>query len=166
MEPSTVNKPKYETIMEELLARIHNNDFSYDTAFCTEKQLSTQYNVSRITAKRAITDLEQRGILYRKRGVGSFVSHNALNNLSAPVKPATDSKMVSFLLPFDITKGNLFQTLEVVNNALSSNGYFMSLYISDISSSKETANIKLLLSQNVSGLIYYPMRQYKLKPLK
>ena len=36
--------------------------------------LSEQYEVSRITAKRAIEDLEQQGILYRKRGVGSFVS--------------------------------------------------------------------------------------------
>lgn len=158
MELNTSSKPKYETIMEDLLIRIHNNDFSYDTAFCTEKQLSTQYNVSRITAKRAITDLEQRGILYRKRGVGSFVSRNALSKLSDSSRPAPDSKMVSFLLPFDITKGNLFQTLEVLNNSLSRNGYFMSLYISDTSSRKETANIKLLLSQNVSALIYYPMR--------
>ena len=158
MDQSITSKPKYETIMDDLLARIRNNDFMYDTAFCTEKQLSTQYNVSRITAKRAITDLEQRGILYRKRGVGSFVSRNALSNLTTVSKPAADSRMVSFLLPFDSTKGNLFQTLEVVNNILSSNGYFISLYISDTSSSKETANIKLLLSQNVSGLIYYPVR--------
>lgn len=158
MEQNSSNKPKYETIMEDLLARIHNNDFSYDAVFCTEKQLSDLYDVSRITAKRAITDLEQRGILYRKRGVGSFVARNALNALNTGTRPATDSKMVSFLLPFDITKGNLFQTIEVVNTALSTNGYFMSLYISDTSSSKERANIKLLLSQNISGLIYYPMR--------
>ena len=144
--------------MEDLLAKIHNNTFTYEDVFCTEKQLSEQYNVSRITAKRAITDLEQRGILYRKRGVGSFVARNALNNMNTSSKLAVDSKMVSFLLPFDITKGNLFQTIEVVNNELSSNGYFMSLYISDVSSNKEKANIKLLLSQNISGLIYYPMR--------
>lgn len=158
METSTIAKPKYETIMEDILARIYNNDFSYDAVLCTEKQLSEQYSVSRITAKRAITELEQRGILYRKRGVGSFVSRNALNNLSNPARPSTESKMVSFLLPFDITKGNLFQTIEVVNSKLSENGYFLSLYISDVSSSKEKANIKLLLSQNISGLIYYPMR--------
>lgn len=145
-------------IMEDLLSRIHNNAFSYDDVFCTEKLLSDQYNVSRITAKRAITDLEQRGILYRKRGVGSFVARNALNNLNNSSKLAVDSKMVSFLLPFDITKGNLFQTIEVVNTRLNDNGYFMSLYISDISSTKEKANIKLLQSQNISGLIYYPMR--------
>lgn len=158
MEPKTPAKPKYETIMEDLLARIHNNDFSYDTVFCTEKLLSEQYSVSRITAKRAITDLEQRGILYRKRGVGSFVSRNALSSINAPAKPSIDSRMVSFLLPFDCTKGNLFQTIEVVNKTLNAKGYFISLYIADTSPSKEKANIKLLLSQNISGLVYYPMR--------
>lgn len=158
MEQITSPKPKYETITEDLLARIRSNDFSYDTVFCTEKQLSEQYNVSRITAKRSITDLEQRGILYRKRGVGSFVARSALNTLNTSSKPATDSKMVSFLLPFDCTKGNLFQTIEVVKTELIANGYFMSLYISDVSSSKEKATIKLLLSQNISGLVYYPMR--------
>lgn len=158
MEQITSPKPKYETITEDLLARIRSNDFSYDTVFCTEKQLSEQYNVSRITAKRSITDLEQRGILYRKRGVGSFVARSALNTLNTSSKPATDSKMVSFLLPFDCTKGNLFQTIEVVKTELIANGYFLSLYISDVSSSKEKATIKLLLSQNISGLVYYPMR--------
>ena len=50
------SKPKYEVIMEDLLAKIHSKDFSYDTVFCTEKQLSEQYKVSRIIAKRAITE--------------------------------------------------------------------------------------------------------------
>lgn len=158
MNQSNITKPKYEIIMDDILTRIHNNDFSYDTVLCTEKQLSEQYHVSRITAKRAITDLEQMGILYRKRGVGSFVAKNSLDNINHPSRPATDSKMISFLLPFDTTKGNIFHTIEVANTILGNNGYFMSLYISNVSSTKEKANIKLLLTQNISGLVYYPMR--------
>ena len=152
------SKPKYEVIMEDLLAKIHSKDFSYDTVFCTEKQLSEQYKVSRITAKRAITDLEQKGILYRKRGVGSFVARNALNNMNRPVVSGSNSKIISFLLPFDSAKGNMFQTMGVVKDLIDRNGYFMSIYISDISSAREKANIKLLLSQNISGLVYYPIR--------
>ncbi|MBQ7839250.1 MAG: GntR family transcriptional regulator [Lachnospiraceae bacterium] len=158
MSSPTSRKPKYEVITDDILARIYNNDFSYDAVFCTEKQLAEQYSVSQITAKRAITDLEQRGVLYRKRGVGSFVSRDALTALAAPVRPYNDSKMVSFLLPVDSTKGNLFQTIEVVTKKLSANGYFLSLYISDLSSSKEKANIRLLMSQHISGLVYYPTR--------
>lgn len=158
MSHSIPRKPKYETIIDDLLAKIYSNDFSYDTVFCTEKMLVEQYDVSQITAKRAINELEQKGVLYRKRGVGSFVSRDALTALIAPSRSLSDSKMVSFLLPVDSTKGNLFQTIEVVTRKLSASGYFMSLYISDLSSSKEKANIKLLMSQRISGLIYYPTR--------
>lgn len=158
MNQSNITKPKYEIIMDDILNRIHNNDFSYDTVLCTEKQLSEQYHVSRITAKRAITDLEQMGILYRKRGVGSFVAKNTLENINHPKPSAVNSKMISFLLPFDTTKGNIINTIEVANTILSNNGYFMSLYISNVSTIKEKANIKLLLTQNISGLVYYPMR--------
>ena len=95
-------KPKYEMIKETLLARIHAGDFSFDESFCTEKMLSEQHHVSRITAKRAIEDLEQQGILYRKRGVGSFVSRSL-----SPDSKATDTpKMISLLLPFATTQGN------------------------------------------------------------
>ena len=58
----------------------------------------------------------------------------------------------------DVTKGNMFDVIKTVNDQLNANGYLMSIYISDISSVKETANIRLLLTQNISGLIYYPMR--------
>lgn len=153
-----VSKPKYEIIMDEILEQIKNGKFSYDTALCTEKMLSEKYDVSRITAKRAITDLEQRGILYRKRGVGSFVANNALNIINETPVSTADSKLISLLLPFDCTKGNLFRTIEVINRSLAENGYLMSIYVSNVSSAKEKANIKLLLTQNISGLVYYPMR--------
>ncbi|MBQ7841711.1 MAG: substrate-binding domain-containing protein [Lachnospiraceae bacterium] len=158
MNQEAGKKPKYEIITDDILTRIRNNDFSYDTVLCTEMQLTEQYGVSRITAKRALTDLEQRGILYRKRGVGSFVARNALNNLNNQHQPSSSSKMVSFLLPFDITKGGMLQTIKTVNGALNDNGYLMSIYISNTSAAKEKANIQLLLSQNISGLVYYPFR--------
>ncbi len=39
----------------------------------TEKELSEQYQVSRITSKRALTELEQNQLIYRVQGSGSFV---------------------------------------------------------------------------------------------
>ncbi|MBD5455333.1 MAG: GntR family transcriptional regulator [Lachnospiraceae bacterium] len=152
------NKPKYEVIKEELLDRIRNNDFSHDKVFCTEKLLSEQYQVSNITAKRAITDLEQEGLLYRKRHVGSFVSCNAPAKLMAPVNSASESKMIAFLLPFDVAKGYFPQVIETANTILSANGYLMSLYISDTSVSKERAYIKSLIAQDIAGLIFYPVK--------
>ncbi|MDD4849809.1 MAG: GntR family transcriptional regulator [Gemmiger sp.] len=158
MDNSQYGRPKYELIMEDLLAQIRSNDFSYSQPICTERQISEKYGVSRITAKRAITDLESQGVLYRKRGVGSFVTRNAHSSMNAPTTPRETSKMVSLLLPFDITKGGMFDAIETINRNLNQSGYFISIHTTDTSLPKEKANLKLLLTQNISGLVYYPMR--------
>ena len=147
-------KPKYEIIKEALLARIHAGDFSFDESFCTEKMLSDQYHVSRITAKRAIEDLEQQGILYRKRGVGSFVSRSL-----SPDSKATDTpKMISLLLPFATTQGNISEAIGSLSAVLAECGYFLSIHVTGSSSPKERTTLELLRSQNIAALVYYPKR--------
>lgn len=147
-------KPKYEIIKEALLARIHAGDFSFNESFCTEKMLSEQYHVSRITAKRAIEDLEQQGILYRKRGVGSFVSRSL-----SPDSKATDTpKMISLLLPFATTQGNISEAIGSLSAVLAECGYFLSIHVTGSSSPKERTTLELLRSQNIAALVYYPKR--------
>ncbi len=147
-------KPKYETIKEALFERIHAGDFSFDEAFCTEKMLSEQYEVSRITAKRAIEDLEKQGILYRKRGVGSFVSRN----LPADGDSSDTPKMISLLVPFATTQGNISEAIGSLSAMLAERGYFLSIHVTGSSSPKELATLELLRSQNIAGLVYYPKR--------
>ena len=134
-----ITKPKYEIIKEALLERIRTGQFSSDAVFCTEKMLSEQYEVSRITAKRAIEDLEQQGILYRKRGVGSFVSQKIPPVSSSASETDSKSKMVSLLLPFATTQGNISETIGSLSAALAEKGYFLSIHITGSSSPKLNA---------------------------
>lgn len=129
-------KPKYEIIKEALLARIHAGDFSFDESLLHRKMLSEQHHVSRITAKRAIEDLEQQGILYRKRGVGSFVSRSL-----SPVSKTTDApKMISLLLPFATTQGNISEAIGSLSAVLAECGYFLSIHVTGSSSPEGTHN--------------------------
>ena len=124
-------------IKETLLARIHAGDFSFDESFCTEKMLSEQHHVSRITAKRAIEDLEQQGILYRKRGVGSFVSRSL-----SPDSKATDTpKMISLLLPFATTQGNISEAIGSLSAVLAECGYFLSIHVTEGTHNTGTAPV-------------------------
>jgi DNA-binding LacI/PurR family transcriptional regulator len=154
---------KYEQIMHDLLNQIQSGDFSYDVPICTEKQLCETYQTSRITAKRALKELEHKGLLYRKRGVGSFVARNAFANISATAPaPAADSvaKNVALLLPFlnssDLSRSSWLAMIESLNQFLDEEGHFLSIHISSRNPAKERNNLESLLSQNVCGLIYYP----------
>ncbi|MDD3279063.1 MAG: GntR family transcriptional regulator [Lachnospiraceae bacterium] len=161
MEQDRQKKLKYERIMDDLLERIRNKDFSYDTAFCTEKQLSEQYGVSRITAKRALSELEQQGILFRRRKAGSFISRDAFSDVAAAAPSDSNwdpsTQIISFQMPFDATQGGMYDTIKAINDAISANHALMSIHISDISAEKEQENLRLMLSQNISALIYYPL---------
>ena len=53
-------KPLYKQIMDKLKERIKSGDFEYDAPFVTEDRITKEYGVSRITAIRALEELEQK----------------------------------------------------------------------------------------------------------
>ena len=71
MENTRVNK--YEMIKADLLSEIKSGILKPDQKILSEKQLCEKYNVSRITATRALADLVSEGFLYRIQGKGTFV---------------------------------------------------------------------------------------------
>lgn len=157
MEPNN-NIPKYQMIVDDILDRIQRNDFTYDVPICTEQSLMDEYNVSRITVTRALSVLLQKGVIYRKRGLGSFVTKTVPVNNAADSSPSANSNTVSFLIPFDLTTPLVSEVVKIVSDGLSKQGYFMNVYVCNKSTSQEKANLKLLLSQNPAGIIYLPFR--------
>lgn len=63
-----MNQPLYQTIFNDLQTAILTGELPVDSQLPTEKELSRTYKVSRITSKRALTELEQLGLIYRVRG--------------------------------------------------------------------------------------------------
>ncbi|XFE28165.1 GntR family transcriptional regulator [Listeria innocua] len=63
-----MNQPLYQTIFNDLQTAILTGELPVDSQLPTEKELSHTYKVSRITSKRALTELEQLGLIYRVRG--------------------------------------------------------------------------------------------------
>ncbi|MFZ4758470.1 MAG: GntR family transcriptional regulator [Burkholderiaceae bacterium] len=54
--------------------RIVRGDWSAGSALPTEEQLGEQFGVSRITVRRALSDLQAQGLIDRRQGLGTFVS--------------------------------------------------------------------------------------------
>jgi GntR family transcriptional regulator len=66
--------PLYHQISEAILAPIRNGELKPGDAILTEQELIQAFGVSRITVRRAIHELEIRGYLIRKQGLGTFVA--------------------------------------------------------------------------------------------
>lgn len=66
--------PRYQEIKQHIVDRIQKGLWLPNTQVPSENQLATQFAVSRMTARRALTELTESGILERTQGQGTFVS--------------------------------------------------------------------------------------------
>ncbi|GMK44806.1 LacI family transcriptional regulator [Paenibacillus glycanilyticus] len=68
------SKPMYERIFEALREDIIEKKYTAGDRVPSEKELGDEYNVSRITSKKALELLANEGYIIRQPGRGSFVS--------------------------------------------------------------------------------------------
>jgi len=66
--------PLYYQIEQELLKRINEGDYKAGDLLPTEKELQTQYDVSRTTIRSALSSLMQKGLIIRIPGKGTFIA--------------------------------------------------------------------------------------------
>jgi GntR family transcriptional regulator len=71
---------KYETISKEMKKRIKSSFYPIDRPIPDELSLAEEFNCSRMTMKRALDLLAAEGLLYRKRGHGTFIVKSAIND--------------------------------------------------------------------------------------
>lgn len=66
-------EPLHKKISDELRSHIHEGVLAVDEKISSENELCEQYEVSRLTVRRALQTLEQEGLIYRCQGLGAFV---------------------------------------------------------------------------------------------
>jgi GntR family transcriptional regulator len=66
-------RPRHEQISEILRDRIESGTYGPDDQLPSESQLGQQFEVSRITVRRALHTLESERLIYKRQGLGSFV---------------------------------------------------------------------------------------------
>lgn len=75
----TSGVPLWVQLKDVLYSKIVSGEWSLESRIPTEDDLVTRFSVSRSTVRAAIIELTRQGILYRKRGVGTFVVGINLN---------------------------------------------------------------------------------------
>jgi GntR family transcriptional regulator len=70
-------KPLYQQIVDGITREISEGRIAPGAPLPSFRVLAEQLLVSLITVKRAYDDLEREGIIYRRQGLGTFVSEKA-----------------------------------------------------------------------------------------
>jgi GntR family transcriptional regulator of arabinose operon len=81
---------KWKQIAHDIRARIECGELPPGTPLPSESELAEQYGVCRVTAHRAMSELQRLGLVMRKRKVGTFVAE------PPPAKPV----LVAAVFPF------------------------------------------------------------------
>lgn len=69
--------PLYVQLKEELIKKIEN-EMEIGALLPTEKELESQYNVSRMTVRSAIDELKNEGFVTKQQGKGTFVNQKKM----------------------------------------------------------------------------------------
>lgn len=69
-----INKPLYSRIQEYIAELILSGKLAPETKIQSEREFSEDLGVSRMTVRRALTELVNEGLLERKHGSGTYVS--------------------------------------------------------------------------------------------
>jgi GntR family transcriptional regulator len=128
--------PKYYQLKELLLEKIVGGEWLPGTMIPSERDLSGEYDISRMTARQALAELTSEGLLRREQGRGTFVAerkiHQGLSRLSGftedmterglqaggkVVQCAVKSAPPAALRPLQLTPGQEVVILERLRNA-------------------------------------------------
>jgi GntR family transcriptional regulator len=66
--------PLYYQLKELIREQVENGEIRAGDRIPSERELSERYEISRMTARQAITELVNEGLLFREQGKGTFVA--------------------------------------------------------------------------------------------
>lgn len=72
-------KPRHQQISDTLREKIEDGTYAPNDQLLSENQLGEEFQVSRITVRRALQTLENEGLIYRRQGLGAFVSDHRVS---------------------------------------------------------------------------------------
>ena len=144
-------KSKSETVYQEILARIREGFWKPGEQILAERQLATLFSVSRVTVRRAVSQLVGEGLLeYREGRLGTFVT------AKIEEEPPAGSRLIGIALD-NYTPAFASFLLEGLHDALWKHNYHTLYCNTHLENGKVTEKIASFIQQGVLGLIFSPL---------
>jgi GntR family transcriptional regulator len=98
--------PRYKQLCEEIKMEIESKQVN--APILSERELAEKYAVSRMTARKAIDELVDAGILYRDKNKGTFVANQSLHRVfeSNWVFSSINAQTKHLLLYYNVKNGD------------------------------------------------------------
>lgn len=149
---SDYRTPKWVEIFEGLQKDIRSGAYPRGVALPSEGALMRKHKVSRITAVRVMDELRKRGLVWRKRGSGTFATDVAWR----------ESGRLGFIFP-SLSFGEIFPAIcQALTRFAQKDGY--SVVLGDISSpspsrrAHEACEVaRMFVGQKVAGVVFQPL---------
>ena len=143
---------KYRMIFEELQKGIREGHYPKGVPLPSDEALMRRHGVSRITVTKAMDELVSRGLVYRKRGSGTFATSTARR----------ESGRLGLIMP-SLSFGEIFPPIcQALMRCAQADGY--TILLGDISAAtpKERARqacavARSFVEQRVAGVILQPL---------
>lgn len=141
-------EPKYIAIVKWIEDKVVKNEFKSGSKLYSENELSKMFHLSRQTVRHAIDVLEQKKLLIRVQGSGTYISSNRsfITSDKKTMNIAVISTYVdSYIFP-NIIKG--------IEKILSREGYIVQIAFTNNKIERERCIIQNILEKdNIDGLI-------------
>ena len=115
MASDKLKLPQFALIKQYLRGQIDAGIWVVGTRTPSENELASTFSVSRMTARRALQELADEGLLLRKPGMGSFVARpkpvSPQLEITDPLQQAQATRILhcaySVILPADVRRTRL-----------------------------------------------------------
>lgn len=110
------SKPIYVQIAEWLETEILSGNIGVDEKVYSQYQLADMFNINPATAAKGLNILAEENVVYKKRGLGMFVSEQAKELIAAKRKELTLNRLVMELVVeagrLDVSEAELIEMIK------------------------------------------------------
>jgi GntR family transcriptional regulator, arabinose operon transcriptional repressor len=124
-----------------------------------ERRLSEEFQVDRVTVRRAMMDLAREGFVIRNQGRGTFVK----KTLNTEVPETGKTRLIGLVLP-DVEMVHNAQTLKGVEDEANRQGYEVLICNSVLDTDRERGILERLSQRELAGILINPFFGDSLDP--
>lgn len=154
------NRPIYVQIKDIIEDMIRNKEYKPGEPILSEHEMANKLEVSRLTVRKAYSELVKDGILRAVQGKGTFISEDVdIKSLKESTQRRnTNNKVIGIVFP-EIT--SFFpEILKGIEERATENGYSLNIMFND-SYEKEKIVIDNIIENSINGVILSPYRATK-----